>query len=193
MEKYKYTIDNIGYGEKTIKRRAGRYQYKRLPLTDSEQAELIAACDEKNPEELYTILVLLDTGLGPTDLLRLNRDAIDYQGGLIRFARKKTGINVIIPISKRLTGILPVYLQSRRQISDQTVRNLVKRVAKRAKITKKVTPYVLRHTFAVNALKRGVDLRSLQKVLGHTDIGMTSAYLNLYDEDVIKKFKEAGW
>jgi integrase/recombinase XerD len=72
--------------------------------------------------------------------------------------------------------------------STRTAQRIVKRVANRAMITKPVTPHTLRHTFAVNCVKRGVSTASLKKILGHDRLETTEIYLNICPEDALGEF-----
>ena len=63
-------------------------------------------------------------------------------------------------------------------------------VANRARISRPVSCHVLRHTFAVTALKKGINLRALQMALGHDRIETTMIYLNLSGQDVVDEFVE---
>jgi len=53
-----------------------------------------------------------------------------------------------------------------------------------------VTPHVLRHTFAVTAIQKGISLPVLQRLLGHDRLTTTEIYLNLSPEDVVREFRE---
>ena len=75
-------------------------------------------------------------------------------------------------------------------MSKRTIARIVKRVANKAAISKPVTPHVLRHTFAVNCIKKGISTRALQSFLGHDRLATTEIYLNLSPEDAIKEFRE---
>ena len=75
-------------------------------------------------------------------------------------------------------------------ITVRMAQRVVKRVADRAMITKPVTPHVLRHTFAVNCVQRGVSTASLKKILGHDRLETTEIYLNLSPEQAIQEFRE---
>jgi integrase/recombinase XerD len=55
-------------------------------------------------------------------------------------------------------------------------------------ITKPVTPHILRHSFAVNCVKRGVSTASLKKILGHDRLETTEIYLNICPEDALSEF-----
>jgi integrase/recombinase XerD len=68
----------------------------------------------------------------------------------------------------------------------------VTRVLNRARIRRPVTPHVLRHTFSVTAIQKGISLPALQRLLGHDRLTTTEIYLNLSPEDVIREFR-AKW
>ena len=75
------------------------------------------------------------------------------------------------------------------QIGTRQAERIVKDVANRARISKPATPHVLRHTFSVNCLKRGIGLRTLQYLLGHDRITTTEIYMNISPEDAIREFQ----
>lgn len=74
-------------------------------------------------------------------------------------------------------------------ITIWSISPLVRRFAKRAGIEGKVWPHKLRHTFAVNALKSGWNLKELQEVLGHEHLSSTEKYLHLTDDDIATAHK----
>jgi integrase/recombinase XerD len=73
-------------------------------------------------------------------------------------------------------------------MSGRTLERIVRRVANRAVISKPVSPHELRHTWAVTCIKKGVNLRALQYLLGHDRLGTTEIYLNLAPEDAMREF-----
>jgi integrase/recombinase XerD len=66
----------------------------------------------------------------------------------------------------------------------------VTRVLNCARISRPVTPHVLRHTFAVTAIQKGISLPALQRLLGHDRPTTTEIYLNLSPEEVVREFRE---
>jgi len=56
-----------------------------------------------------------------------------------------------------------------------------------------VKPHTFRHSFAVHCLKSGMNIRSLQKILGHSDLNTTAVYLDLVGKDIITDFEKVEW
>lgn len=73
-----------------------------------------------------------------------------------------------------------------RQITPETIRRIVEKYVRLAKIPKRITPHSLRHTFLTQALKRGADLATVQGLAGHSNIQTTSRYLHTTQEDMDK-------
>ncbi len=173
------------------------YQYKREPLTQDEATRLAQVC--KTHEEKLVVFVLLDTGLRVSEFAKLTSSNLDWQthrlmvygkGGPYGSKTKRR----IIPLSPRVQPLLEGHLSmhDKLDVSARTVQRLVKRVAGRSKISRPVTPHVLRHTFAVTAVQKGISLPALQRLLGHDHLTTTEIYLNLSPEEVIREF-HAKW
>jgi len=80
-------------------------------------------------------------------------------------------------------------------LTRRSVERIVKHYAIKAGISKKVTPHVVRHSFATDLLSNGADLRSVQALLGHANIATTQIYTHVTDrhlKEIHKKFHNRG-
>jgi len=169
------------------------YQYKREPLTNDESNKLATACNTMI--EKLIVWTLLDTGLRVSELVNLTKDNILWQDKrLIVYGKggpygKKTKRRVV-PVTERVFTVLSNYysLQDTLGYTSRGIQHLVKRVAQRAGIKKKVSPHVLRHTFAISCVKKGISTRALQSFLGHDRLATTEIYLNLSPEEACREF-----
>ena len=81
------------------------------------------------------------------------------------------------------------------RLTPRSIERLVKKYAIKAGISKKVTPHVIRHSFATDLLQNGADIRSVQMMLGHANIATTQIYTHVTDsqlKDIHKKFHSKG-
>jgi integrase/recombinase XerD len=171
------------------------YQYKREPLTSDETNRLANAC-ETYLEKLI-IWTLIDTGLRVSELAKLRKDNIDWQGQRLTIYGKggpygSKSKRRIVPLTTRIRPLIEGHyaLNDTLGIGSRMIQLMVKRIANRAKISRPVTPHVLRHTFAVMSVQKGISLPALQRVLGHDNLTTTEIYLNLSPEDVVREYRE---
>jgi integrase/recombinase XerD len=170
------------------------YQYKREPLYADEADRMMNACDSY--EERLVVWLLLETGLRVSELSSLTRENVQWQEGRLTIYGKggpygKKSKRRIVPLSERARRLIDYHFTDYETLGLETwtIQRLVKKVANRAKISKKITPHVLRHTFAVNCIKRGINIRALMTLLGHDNLNTTMRYLNLSPEDAIAEFR----
>jgi len=171
------------------------YQYKREPLTRDEANRLANAC--QTHEEKLVLWTLLDTGLRVSEFAKLKKDNIDWQGHRLMVYGKggpygSATKRRVIPLSSRVQPLLEGHFSLHDNIgmSSRTIQRVAKRVANRAHISREVTPHVLRHTFSVTAIQKGISLPALQRLLCHDRLVTTEIYLNLSPEDVIRESAE---
>ena len=145
--------------------------------------------------EKFVVWTLLDTGLRLSEFADLKKDNIQWQERrLVIYGKggpygKKTKRRVI-PMTERVRKLLEYHFAENNDtgITTRTVARTVKKVADEAGISKPVSPHVLRHTFSVNCIKKGISTRALQTLLGHDRLTTTEIYLNLSPEDAIREF-----
>ena len=137
------------------------------------------------------IELMFATGLRVSELCSLNIEHIDLFNGNIRIMGKgkrerilQVGNQEVISILRRYseenavhneTGFFFINRLSTR-ISEQSVRFLIKRLCVKAKIGQKITPHMFRHSFATLLLEEDVDIRYIQRMLGHSSIVTTQIY-----------------
>jgi integrase/recombinase XerD len=139
-------------------------------------------------------------GLRASEAIGLELSELDLEGGILR-ARGKGSKERIIPIGGKAIAALRAYLEHGRPrlvgirperrvfvnlrgggLSRQGLYKIVRRHARTAGLERRMSPHTLRHTFATHLLSGGCDLRSLQEMLGHADIGTTQIYTHLSTE-----------
>tara|TARA_Y100000310_G_C20693161_1_gene823705 strand:- start:1485 stop:1988 length:504 start_codon:yes stop_codon:yes gene_type:complete len=162
--------------------------YKREPLEEFEIEALKKACNSF--EEELIVNVLLETGMRVSELANLRKDQISWQRDCITTIGKG-GKRRVIPMSKTTRFYLTEYFTNNNKFhyGERWIQVILKRVAERAELIKKVSPHVLRHTFAVSYLHKGGNLRALQGILGHSHIQTTDMYLNYSGIRVLEDFK----
>jgi len=174
---------------------------KPLPkyLSESEVESLLAAAGQRpgrtGAVALAALEILYATGLRVSELLSLPRSALAGDAAVL-LVRGKGGRERIVPLSdkaKAAAGALVAadgagrFLfpgrDSRRALTRQGFFQLLKQVALEAGLDPaRVSPHVLRHSFASHLLAHGADLRSLQMLLGHADIATTQIYTHVLAE-----------
>ncbi len=170
---------------------------------DSQSDELVVLRDRAILELLFS------TGLRVSELCNLNQD-LDLTRDEFSVRGKGEKVRVVF-LSDEAKKAVAAYLKKRgdfgealfvgyskarktkdlSRLTPRSVERLVKNYAMKAGITRKVTPHVIRHSFATDLLSNGADLRSVQALLGHANIATTQVYTHVTDShlrDVHKLF-----
>ncbi len=141
-------------------------------------------------------------GLRASEAITLQIPELDLEAGVL-IARGKGSKERLVPIGSKALETLRIYLEIARPkliglrdephvflnmrgqaLSRQGLYKIVQRHARAAGLDSRMSPHTLRHTFATHLLAGGCDLRSLQEMLGHADIGTTQIYTHLSSEQL---------
>jgi len=168
---------------------------KKIPeiLTLGEIRRMIESTD--NIKHKLILKVLYGCGLRVSEIVNLVKDNVNFSEGLIhiKLAKGKKDRFVKIPDSVkedlknycRLTSEKSLFSSSRGgKLTTATIQAIVENSAKKAGIAKEVYPHLLRHSFATHLLEQGVDLRIIQKLLGHSDIKTTQIYTQISQANI---------
>jgi len=167
-------------------------------LTREEVERLLTAA--RDPLDLLIVALLFETGLRAQEAVGVRLRDIDFQRRAIRVRNAKYGEERVVYYGDLTEAALAAWLRLRRLGPDDPLLGIsysglykrLKSLARRAGVEpSKVRPHVLRHTFATEALRRGVPLPAVQRLLGHHDIKVTQVYLHLLDEDVRRAYDAA--
>lgn len=165
---------------------------KTLPIVLSPE-EVVLFLDAAKPGRERTLLdVAYSCGPRLQELLGLQVTDIDSARMVLHIRRGKGQKDRLVPLSPRLLEVLRAYWRACRPrtflfpglafdkpLTDGTVQRLCHRVAARAGLSKRITPHTLRHSFATHLLEAGVDLLSVQALLGHSHFNTTAKYLHV--------------
>lgn len=168
---------------------------------------------EKGLRDRAIIELLFSSGLRVSELVNLNRDHVNTKRRefMVRgkgqkdrpiFIGESAALRVEDYLSARLDNLPPLFLSySRnnvagtsgdyRRLTTRSVQRIINKYARLAGITKHVSPHTMRHSFATDLLMNGADLRSVQSMLGHSNISTTQVYTHVTDQhlrEVYEKF-----
>lgn len=182
---------------------------KNLPeiLSLEEVERLLAQPDTQTPlglRDRAMLEILYATGMRVSELIHLFTHQIQMEGGYV-LLRGKGSKERIVPLGgeaihwlkRYLTESRPVLLKGKesthlfinrsgKPMSRQQFWKSIKSYGRKGGIQKRITPHVLRHSFASHLLERGADLRSVQMMLGHVDISTTQIYTHVTGERLKK-------
>lgn len=171
---------------------------KRNPkyLTQVQMKALIRAA--RDFREFAMLMVFCTTGMRLNEFCMLNYRDIDLKGRKVTIRHAKRDKDREVPLSEECCKVVAAYIDKYHQNpkpndpmflsargnrwSQHAVEAIVKRCGERAGIKEKVTPHILRHSFATAMLGNGCDLFHLSHILGHSEISTTTIYLHVNDK-----------
>lgn len=184
MTFYRFLVDN-GYVNENVVDKVDRPKLsKRLPtaLTKEEIEKLLEAAE--NERDKLIVRTLYSTGVRVSELCNLKWDDIDLNSGEVR-VRGKGNKERIVLMDVETLNLLKKYREKYPSsekvfpVSPRTVQRIIKKLAEKAGIRKKCTPHALRHSLATHLLEKGVDIRIIQELLGHSSLSTTQIYTHV--------------
>ena len=155
--------------------------------------------------------LLYACGLRVSELTGLNIDDIDFREALI-LVRGKGKKERLVPFGNHCHAALKAYLEKRcfqpapqsagpdlpvflnargSRLTPRSVRHLVEKSLRSARLNQKISPHGLRHSFATHLLNSGADLRSIQELLGHKNLSTTQRYTHLSIGHLMEQYDKA--
>ena len=148
------------------------------------------------------------TGMRVTEIISLNIEDVNLANSTVdcsNGSRKRTiplGSLSLKALKEYIEQARPIMIKSEKEkalfvningkrLTRQGFWKIIKYYKEQAHITKDITPHVLRHSFATHLLQNGADLKSIQTMLGHSDISSTQVYMQFQDESIKKIYKNA--
>lgn len=172
-------------------------------LSVDECAHLLAACDDNHYVDLAfrdraILSVLIYQGLRRAEPLGLQLGDVDLGAMTLLVRRGKGGTSRLMPLAEPAAGAVADWLKMRptcasaalfvtrggRPMSAKDLQRMFRRTVARAGLREGITLHTLRHSFATMLLREGVDMRTLQRLLGHASIETTALYLHVDTEDL---------
>lgn len=185
---------------------------KKLPqILSTKEVELLLeqpkCVDLKGYRDKAMLELLYATGIRVSELIFLNVADVNIDLGFIRC--NKGSRERMIPIGSMAISALQEYLAKSRnlliqkndekalfvningkRLTRQGFWKIIKQYKNQAKISKDITPHTLRHSFAAHLLENGADLRSIQEMLGHSDISSTQIYAQIAKNKIKEIYKK---
>jgi site-specific recombinase XerD len=180
-------------------------QPRRLPIVLSQEEAVALINSAKNLYHRAMLMTLYSTGMRRAELCKLKVEDIDSKRMILHIRQGKGGKDRDVPLSPVLletlreywrwmrprTYLFPGTVNGRRAdkpITSKVIWEACVEAARNAGISKRVSPHLLRHSFATHLMENGADLPTVQMLLGHTDLKPTSIYLHLSE----RHLKAAG-
>ena len=206
-------VTQPGYHRGRVPANKGR-TYPAEVLTPDEVIALLGQCSQTSSLGLRhraLITVLYRTGVRCSEVLALRLKDIDLQGGSVAVLHGKGDRRRTVGIDPGASAIVEAWIERRHKLDlpmeaplfctlrgtpmdSAQVRLLLPRLARRARIAKRVHPHGLRHTHAYELMMEGVPMPIIQRQLGHASLATTDTYLShIAPKEVIETIGQREW
>ena len=191
---------------------APKIEKKAPSILSSDEVELLLEqpknIDLKGIRDKAMLEFAYATGMRVTEIISLNLEDVDFEKAYVTCNNgiKKRNIplgNISLKaLDEYVKDARPVMIKSEdekalfvnvngKRLTRQGFWKIIKYYKEQAHISKDITPHVLRHSFATHLLQNGADLKSIQMMLGHSDISSTQVYMKYQDEGIKSVYRKA--
>ena len=173
------------------------------PFTDKEKEKIFQnfTNDGINDRDQLVIEVLYSTGIRREELINIKVSDINFENQLIKVKGKRNKER-LVPILPTLENSIKKYLSKNSskylffskdgsKISKSTVYRIINRYFRKVSTKAKLSPHVLRHTFATHLLNNGADINSIKEILGHSSLSSTQIYTKIKMPKIISDYKKS--
>ncbi len=173
------------------------------PFTDKEIEKIFQnfTNDGINDRDQLVIEVLYSTGIRREELINIKVSDINFENQLIKVKGKRNKER-LVPILPTLENSIKKYLSKNSskylffskdgsKISKSTVYRIINRYFRKVSTKAKLSPHVLRHTFATHLLNNGADINSIKEILGHSSLSSTQIYTKIKMPKIISDYKKS--
>ncbi len=200
---YNYLVNNDVISYNYFNNHKNPKKDKLLPkyLRDEDVKIMYDKC--KNVRDKLILELLFVTGIRVSELVNIKINDINFNNREIKILGKGSKERIVIFSNNCLNNIND-YLSSRNKVSNYliinkdgnkisttSIRNILNKIKLISGVRTKITPHMLRHTFATDMLNNGADLVSVKKLLGHESLDTTSIYTHVTNEHVKKVYDNA--
>ena len=161
--------------------------------------EILNAAKTCNLRDYLLLRFMWRTGVRVSEVINVTPKDIEYKNGVVNIRKAKGGKQRRVPLDQDTLKMLSDYVLALNIPEDRPVFsikrtqvfNLVKKYGNMAGV--KIHPHTLRHSFAINLVRGGTDLRRVQLMLGHSSLNVTQIYLQFNDNDLREAYDKVAF
>jgi len=161
--------------------------------------EILNAAKTCNHRDYLLLRFMWRTGVRVSEVINVTPKDIEHKNGVVNIRKAKGGRQRRVPLDQDTLKMLSDYVLALDILEDQPVfpiqRNRVFSIVKKyGNMTGvNIHPHTLRHSFAINMVRGGTDLRRVQLMLGHTSLSITQVYLQFNDHDLREAYEKVAF
>ena len=161
--------------------------------------EILRAAEMSSTRDYLLLRFMWRTGVRVSEVINVTPKDIEFKNGVVNVRKAKGGRQRRVPLDEDTLKMLSDYVLALNTPEDQPVfpikRNRVFNIVKKYgnMIGVNIHPHTLRHSFAINLVRGGTDLRRVQLMLGHTSLSITQVYLQFNDNDLREAYEKVAF